>query len=117
MKILFLIIILAVSLFLGYIFYIGFALIVRPPYGNSEAETLKNMANFCIESALKNFFLSLVIGIVVLFIGQRFIFKKLKVSFLVFIAFVSLSNIGNFIGVQNYFYGLQDEFKYHQFKE
>ncbi|WP_426277609.1 hypothetical protein ACN9MN_00285 [Chryseobacterium sp. S-02] len=110
MKIFFLIILFVTAFFLGYVFYFGFALIVRPPFGKSGAETLMNMKVFCFETGIKNFGYSLLIGTILLIIGNKFLFKKIKTSLFIFIIFLIISNLGNVLGIHQYYYGLQTEF-------
>ncbi len=99
-----------IAFVLSYIFFFDFALIVRPPFGKSEIETLRNMKIFCLETGLKNFGYSLLIGSVFLIIGNKFLFKKIKISLFIFIIFLIISNLGNFFGIHHYYYGLQSEF-------
>lgn len=110
MKIFFLIILLVIAFSLSYIFFFDFVLVVRPPFGKSEAETLRNMKMYCFEIGIKNFGYSLLIGGIFLVIGNKFLFRKIKTSLIVLIIFLMISNLGNLLGIHEYFYGLQAEF-------
>ena len=117
LKITFIIVVLALAIFVAWIFFIGFAIIVMPPYGSTEAETLLNMKKFCVKNGLLNFFYSIIISILIFVISKKYIYKNLKISFLLLIIFLAVTNLGNFVGIKNYYLGLQEEFKYHHFQK
>ena len=59
-------------------FWVNFALIVRPSFGNTEAETLINMRNYIFHKGFENLILSAAVGSFFLSISFQFIFKNFK---------------------------------------
>ena len=111
------IVFLIVAIYLHLIFYVGFALIVKPPFGVSESETLQNMKDFCFTNGILNLLYSFIAAFIVFFISRKFIFKNFKASLILSIIFLLIIILGNFRGINNYYFGLQEEFKYHNFQK
>lgn len=111
LKIIIIILLVAIALFLHLYFYIGFVLIVRPPFQETEELTLLAMKNFCLIECLKNLIYSLL-GSIFLWFLLKYFFKNKTVVFLLILIFLVISNFGSIKGSYEYFYGLQSEFKY-----
>ena len=111
-KFFFFLVLFVIAFYLTMSFWVNFALIVRPSFGNTEAETLINMRNYIFHKGFENLILSAAVGSFFLSISFQFIFKNFKKSLLIFLLFVFISNIGNIWGLFDYYYGLQSEFKY-----
>ena len=112
-KFFFFLFLIAIAFYLGFIFRIGFAIIVRPPFGNSEAETLQNMKDFCFHKGLENLVVSSAVGLFLFSIAYQFIFKNFKNALFIFFLFIFLTNLGNIWGMMENYCGFQSEFKYH----
>ena len=111
-KIILIVGLISISIFLYLIFFMGFVLIVRPPFRETEELTLLAMRQFCLVEIGKNLFYSILISTILWFLLKIF-FNKNRVVYLLLIIFLFISNLGNFIGAYEYYYGLQSEFKYH----
>ena len=81
----------AISWIVGYMFYFGFAIIVRPQFGKNREETLYLRDNFCIEKGFENLIVSFITAIFLAFIFY-YIKKNKKKYLFIFIIYILILN-------------------------
>lgn len=105
-----------IAIYLNFVFYVGFALIVRPQIKETKELTLNAMKNYCMIESFKNLIYTIAISALFFFLTKTIIKKNLHRLIIVFI-FLIISNFGSIRGSYEYYFGLQNEFKYHRFQK